>query len=146
MTLYQRISLTTGENVGEPGPLPRVFQGSMTDADLARVGEIVPLELAEYADAGFVPYTPPATPDPQARWVHRAIFKRKFTQAERIAIRLAEANEAVPIEARLALIDFREVLDATEKVNLDDIDVIGGLAFLVSLGLLGELRPAQIRE
>lgn len=146
MSLYQRISLATGENVGEPGPLPRVFQGSMSDADLARVGEIVPPELAEYADAGFIPYTPPPPEPEPVRWVHKAIFKRRFTSAERIAIRATEADAGTPAEVRAALIDFREVLDATEKVYLDDPDTIAGLDFLVTLGLLGALRPAQIRE
>lgn len=135
MANYQRRNLATGEDVGEPGPLPSELEG-LADLSLADLSWVDPAR--GFAGTGFFRVN--------GRWIHKAIFKRRFTQAERIAIRAAEASELISSEERAALTDFREVLDATEKVYLDDPDVIAGLAFLVALGLLGELRPAQIRE
>lgn len=136
--LYQRISLATGENVGEPGPLPRVFQGAMTDDTLARVGEIVPRELSEFADAGFIPYTPPP-PAPRAiREVHKLVFKLRFTADERIAIRAAAATNPV-VE------DIVDLIDSASTVLLDSQPLIDGVAAMVSLGLLNRSRVAAIR-
>jgi hypothetical protein len=134
--LYQRKTLSTDSNVGEPDLLP-IFLRGLPDETLAN------LESYGLPDTGYFPLPP--DPEPPVRWIHKALFKRRFTSAERISIRLAETNEAVPIEARLAMTDFREVLDATEKVYLDDPDVIAGLGLLVLLGLLTEDRPSEIR-
>lgn len=145
MSLYQRVLLSTGETVGAPAPLPADLVGGLTDDDLAVLGTLEP--AAHYAGYGFIRVPDPEPePPPVSRWVHKAIFKRRFTSEERIAIRLAESNEAIPQQARWALADFREVLDATDQVYLDDLDLIAGLGLLVTLGLLGPLRPGQIRE
>lgn len=133
---YQRKTLSTNADVGEAGPLPAHLRG-LSDLMLA---DLAPRGLP---DVGYFP-VPPA-PLPPDRWVHKAIFKRRFTQAERIAIRATENAVETPVEVRMALSDFREVLDATEKVYLDDPDVIAGLGFLVALGLLTSERPAEIR-
>jgi hypothetical protein len=139
--LYQRKRLSDMTDIGEPGPLPRVLQGSISDSDLANLDRCIPPELAaEYGGQGYFPYDPTAD-----RWVHRSAFKRRFTAEERIAIKAAETDNNVPAEARARLADFRDILDSTERVFLDDLDVIAGLAFLVQLGLLASGRPAQIR-
>lgn len=134
--LYQRKLVPSMVEVGEPAALPSELQG-LADADLADLRWTD--QALGYHGHGFFPATD------AGRWVHKAIFKRRFTQAERIAIRLAETSEEVPDEARAALIDFRDILDSTERVYLDDPDLIDGLAFLVSLGLLQSGRPAEIR-
>lgn len=137
MALYQRKSLATGEDVGAPAPLPRIFQGGMSDADLARVGELVAAEFVEeWGDAGFV--RAPDPPAPESRWVHQVLFKKRLAPAERIAIRAASASDA-------AIFDFLDVLNSSEQVNLDDEELVAALAYLVVLGLLAPDRPAEIR-
>jgi hypothetical protein len=136
--LYQRKTLSTGEEVGEPGLLPVRFQG-LSDAVLA---DLAPLGVP---DTGYFPVIEPEPEPEPVRWVHKAIFKRRLTSAERIAIRAAETDENVAEENRAALKDFRDILDSTNDVFLDDPDLVEGLGFLVLLGLLGPERPAEIR-
>lgn len=139
MALYQRKVISTGEEVGEPGPLPAGLRGLSDD-------QLTNLEGRGLPDTGFFPVPPPEPePEPPVRWIHKALFKRRFTVEERIAIRATEDAEETPAQVRFLLGDFREVLDATDQVYLDDPDLVNGLGFLVTLGLLGEERPAEIR-
>lgn len=139
MALYQRKLISTGEDVGEPGPLPRELMG-LRDESLADLPAALGEEFAAangWADTGYLPV---ADPEPAApRWIHKALFKRRFTAQERIAIRAASASDPV-------LFDFMDVLDTTEQVFLDDAELIQGLGYLVLLNLLGSGRMAQIRE
>lgn len=136
--LYQRISLASGDNVGDPAELPRVFQGSMRDADLARVGEIVPPELSEYADAGFIPFTPEAAEPTPIREIHKLVFKLRHTAEERIAIRAAAAGNPV-------VADMVDLIDSADTVLLDSEPLIQGLAAMVALGLIAPERVAELR-
>ena len=137
--LYQRISLATGDPVGDPAPLPREFQGSMTDADLARVGEVVARELSEYSDAGFVPYTPPAPePAPVIRWLHKAIVLQRIPAEKRIAVRMAAKTDPI-IE------DFLDLLRQTDQVDLDNANLIQGFGYLVQLELMTAEDVAAVR-
>lgn len=145
MALYQRKVIASGELIDEPAPLPEDLQGgSLTDAELEQLTDLNP--APHYAGQGFfrVP-DPEPEPPPPVRWIHKALFKRRFTSEERMAIRSAETDGAVPEQARRLLVDLREILDATDQVFLDDLDLIAGLDLLVSLGLIGALRPPQIR-
>lgn len=139
MTLsWQKRDLTAdngaGADVGPPGPLPRELVGRAADvlADLDWTPEAWGLR-----GFGFRIAPPVATPDPLARWLHKAIFKRRFTAAERIAIRAA--GLANPIVA-----DFSDLLDSADLVFLDDPDLAAGLGYLVSETLLTAGRPAEI--
>lgn len=134
MPLYQRKILSTDEAVGAVDVLPVHLRGLGNDvlADLAPMG---------LPDVGYFPVEEEEAP---VRWVHKAIFKRRLTQAERIAIRDAETDEGRTDEERKALADFRDLLDSADLVFLDDPDLAAGLAFLVSLGLLTSERPAEI--
>jgi hypothetical protein len=132
--LYQRRNLATGEDVGEPAELPASLQG-FSDAILADLSAALdPQACAElgYTKVGFYPE------DPAPRWIHKAVFKRRFTAEERIAIRLAALNDPI-------LADFMDVLDSTDRVFLDDFDLIAGLGYLVAQQLIGSGRPSQIR-
>jgi hypothetical protein len=62
---------------------------------------------------------------------------RKFTQAERIAIRTAAAGNAM-------LDDYIKLMDATSEIHTDDPDVIAGLQTLEAVGLLATGRAAEI--
>ena len=49
---YQRKLLADMSNIGEPGPLPKVLQGSLSDADLADLSWLPP-EITGYEGQGF---------------------------------------------------------------------------------------------
>jgi len=57
--LYQRKTLSTGENIGKPAALPLELVG-LTDASLADLSAAVPDAAPElwYEDQGFFPFTP----------------------------------------------------------------------------------------
>lgn len=62
-------------------------------------------------------------------------FLRRFTAPERAAIR-ASANPYV--------VDFMDLLNKATEVLQSDPDVQGGMAYLVSLGLLTQARADEI--
>jgi len=61
--LYQRKTLSTGENIGKPAALPLELVG-LTDASLADLSAAVPLAAPElgYEDQGFMPVSPDPAP------------------------------------------------------------------------------------
>lgn len=64
-------------------------------------------------------------------------FKRRLTQAERIAIRnLAKTNDVA--------FDFQDLLDSSQAVHLTDSDVSKGLAMLEAAGKLAPGRADEI--
>lgn len=127
---WQRLEL--GVAIGDPGPLPAELRGVAASelADLAWRGPA-------WEGVAYVPVPPPA-PAPARRWVSQADFKRRLTAPERIAIRAARSADPV-------VDDFVDILDSAPDVDLDDADLIAGLAYLVGLELLAEGRPAEIR-
>jgi len=62
-------------------------------------------------------------------------FLRRFTAPERVAIR-ASANPYV--------VDFMDLLNKATEISNADPDVQGGMAYLVSLGLLSQARADEI--
>lgn len=80
---------------------------------------------------GFVDVVTPAP----ASLISRLQFQRRFTLAERIAIR--SSNDPV-------VIDYRELGQLAEQIDLNDEDVIVGLGYLEQLGLIGQGRAAEI--
>ena len=69
------------------------------------------------------------------RKITKRAFMRRFTQAERIAIR----NSSDDI-----VIDIHEDLKSAINVSLDLKDTIDSLAYLVSVSILTSDRPAEI--
>lgn len=132
--IWQRLEL--GELVGDPGPLPPELRGRAASEllDLAGLGEA-------WAGVTYQPAPPPVVdPEPPViRWMSQADFKRRLTASERIAVRAARSLDPV-------IDDFLDILDSTTNVNLDDPDLINGLAYMVALGLIAPERPAQIRD
>ncbi|MBL8774063.1 MAG: hypothetical protein JNK30_21935 [Phenylobacterium sp.] len=127
--LYQRIIVSTGAEVGDPGPLPSTLEG-LTEAALANLpAHLDPTACAElgYDDAGFLPV---AEPEPAApRTVSRLAFMQRLSPQKRIAIRTAGKSDPV-IE------DFLDLLGAATLVDLDHADTMQGTAYLVAEGLL----------
>lgn len=64
-------------------------------------------------------------------------YLRRFTQAERIAVRAA-AKQSPELE------DYLSLLDLAENVDLQDPDIVGALAMLEYAGLIGAGRAAEI--
>ena len=62
-------------------------------------------------------------------------FLRRFTTAERIAIR-ASTNPVI--------VDFMQLLDLAQDVRLDDQDTVAGVKYLESMTLIGNGRAAEI--
>jgi len=134
MILYQQRTLVPAAAVGVAAPLPgnlaHLSDAQLADLD-ATLGRIAAKALG-YGGQGFV-----AVPDPLARWLHKAIVKRRLTAAERIAIRAAALSDPI-------IGDFMDLLDSADLVFLDDADLAAGLGYLVSVGLLGAGRVAEI--
>jgi hypothetical protein len=83
----------------------------------------------------------PVVIEPVVREVSGVSYMRRFTQAERIAIRAAASQSAV-------LDDYLKLLDATIQqggiVNLDDIDTVAAVQMLEQVGLIAAGRAAEI--
>lgn len=93
-----------------------------------------------FAQYNHILKRPDVTPTP-ARDISGVSYLRRFTQAERIAIRSAASGSAV-------LDDYLKLLDITIAqggvVNLDDPDTIAAVAMLESVGLLAPGRAAEV--
>ena len=64
-------------------------------------------------------------------------YLRRFTQAERIAIRTAAKTVA-------QLEDYLALLELADEVRSDDPDIVGALAMLEGAGLIGAGRAGEI--
>lgn len=139
MALYQRKLLADMSDIGEPGPLPRFLIG-LTDDVLADVSAKLDARACEELGVtghGFFPVAEEPAPAPRPRWVHKAIYLRRFTAAERIAIQAARGGDPI-------LNDLLYVLESAENIFLDDPDLAQGLGYLVQQGHLAARRPAEI--
>lgn len=132
MPLYQQRTLSTAEDVGEPGLLPVALRG-LSDEELAD------LTARGLPDTGFFPI-PEEEPEPEpepVRWIHKSVYLQRFTPQERIAIKAARSADPI-------IDDSLYVLEASELVYLDHPAIVNGLAYLVSQGLLEADRPAVL--
>lgn len=132
---YQRIVVSTGANVGAPGPLPDELMG-LADATLANLpAELPEATLAQlgYSDAGFLPVADP--PPPPLRTLARIDFIRRFTAAEMGAIQ----GSADPLVK-----NFLFMLTVVDAVELDNPDTQNGVGYLAQAGLITADRPAVI--
>lgn len=140
--LYQRKTLSTGENIGTPAALPAALIG-LNEASLADLSAAIPDAADElgYRGEGFFPFTPEPvivpTPEPAPVPLNKIDFLRLFLQGERIAIR--EAAKVNPIVA-----DYQDMLDAAGVVLLTDPDIVAGVPLLEQAGLLGAGRAVKI--
>jgi len=138
--LYQRKTLSTGENIGTPAALPAALVG-LNEASLADLSAAIPDAAGElgYEGEGFFPFTPEPTPAPEPAPIplNKIDFLRLFLQGERIAIR--EAAKVNPIIA-----DYQDMLDAAGVVLLTDPDIVAGVPLLETAGLFGAGRAVKI--
>ena len=98
-----------------------------------------PIEWAEYPFSDFNHVIQiPAPEAPVVRIVTKREYLGRFTQAERVAIRTA-AKQSAELE------DYLELLALSEDINLDDPDLVLGLAMLEGAGLITAGRAVEIR-
>lgn len=102
------------------------------------------LAYVAWVEAGNAPALG-VEPDPTPRILTKLAFRRRFTLAERIAMDGAPDNPALPAEARAALRTMARDLELAEEIDLDDSDVIAGLALLEQLGIIASGRAAEVR-
>lgn len=88
--LYQLKLLSDMSDIGEPGPLPKVLQGTLTDEWLADLAWLPP-EVTGYTGQGFFPV---ADPEP-APVVPDAVPRHKAKIALRRAGLLDDADAAI---------------------------------------------------
>ena len=93
------------------------------------------LEYNAWANAGNHP-TVGVEPVITSRVVSKLEFRRRFTLAERVAV-----DSATDATVNTLRID----LATAEEINLDDADVVAGLAYLEQLELIAGGRAAEIR-
>lgn len=88
-------------------------------------------DTAEWSPSrgGFVDIVAPTTT------ITRLQFQRRFSLPERIAIRASSD----PI-----VIDYREMGQLAEAIDLTDADVVQGVGYLEAQGLIGPGRAAEI--
>jgi hypothetical protein len=137
--LYQRKTLSTGNNVGPPAPLPAELVG-WPDSALANVSAAAPLAAAQlgYAGKGFFPVEEPAPPpQPPSTVLTRTEFLRLFTMAEVILIKqTAKTNELVDY--------YQYMLDSATTLDLNSQTVQDGVNGLEALNLITAGRAAQV--
>lgn len=86
-----------------------------------------------YDGSTFAPPAPVVLP----KIISKVQYLKRFTQAERIAIREAAKTSAV-------VNDYVQLLDAASDVDLADPDTVAGVQQLESAGLLAAGRAAEV--
>ena len=124
MSTYTVTNKTTGQEVTRYSASS--VQESLND---------VPYPLADYDHTEFAEDAPVVVNGPLV-WT-KLEYLRRFTQAERIAIRTAATQ--VP-----ALQDYLELLTLAEEIRSDDPDIVGALQMLEGSGLIGAGRAQGI--
>ena len=93
------------------------------------------IDWVSWCSAGNSP-TLGTEPEQGARFITKLDFRRRFTLTERVTV----DSSSDPM-VRTLLTD----LAMAEGINLDDEDVIDGLAYLEAHGLIAQGRAAEIR-
>lgn len=114
----------------------------VVSAQGAVVNTIVLADPADWTPpAGYSvrPYVEPPAPEPEdpppVLVLTQLAFLRRFTLAERLAIRASSD----PI-----VVDFLHLLNLAQDIRLDDADTLAGVAYLEQAGLLASGRAAVI--
>jgi hypothetical protein len=138
MILYQRKTLATGANLGDPGPVPECLLGWHDEA-LADVSATAPEAAVElgFAGQGFFPVDIPDPVQPSIRIMNKVDFLRLFTNLETFHI-----LQASLVNPDVSAYKYR--LDLANDVNLDDVDIQLGITALEAGKLLGPGRAVKI--
>ena len=94
-------------------------------------------------------FTPPAAPTPR-RWITCLAFDNRFTQAESVAIEIAQLDDpsaSMPArQAAAALRASQRKVDRATYIDLDRPDTRAGVLALEAGGLLGAGRALEILD
>jgi hypothetical protein len=90
----------------------------------------------------------PETPVTAKRIITIRSFKQRFTQAERVAVRIASLDDpSKPMEERqvaAAMADWQDILNSVLFVDLDFSETVAALQQMETLGLLADGRASEI--
>lgn len=98
--------------------------------------EWVGFEFATHAHDPLPDPVEPGSPAPVSQW-DRLDFLRRFTMAERIAIRAARVTDPI-------LDDFFSLLETAPTVHNNDPDTLAGMGYLVQQGHITVARRDEI--
>lgn len=106
-------------------------------ADTVIADNLIPLSSLDLSVLGMsrVGDAWEAVPDNSTPTIAPLTFLRRFTAPERVAIRSSHDPYVV---------DFLDLLNKATEISNADPDVQGGMAYLVSLGLLSQARADEI--
>lgn len=113
----------------------------------------------QYPDGNYRPVvtTKPAAveptepePTPARRVITIRAFKQRFTQAERVAVRLAGTDDPTRSmaerEQAATLADWQDILNSVQFVDLDFSETVAAVQLMERVGLLAEGRGTEILE
>lgn len=80
---------------------------------------------------------PPPPPAPLHMRLTKLEFLRRFSQAERIAMRNAAAQSP-------EMHDYMAMLELAEEIFLDDADTVAGVTLLESVGIIAPGRATEV--
>ena len=76
-------------------------------------------------------------PEPTSNIVTKLEYLRRFTTAERVAIRAAASANPV-------LDDYLKLMELAQEINLDDTDTVAAVQMLEQAGLIAAGRAAEV--
>lgn len=89
-----------------------------------------------FAQYNHILKKPESTPAPQ-RTITKLEYLRRFTTAERVAIRAAAATNPV-------LEDYLKLMELAQEINLDDADTVAAVQMLEQAGLIAPGRAVEV--
>ena len=98
-------------------------------------------EATDFPEFPFAQYNhilkkPESTPA-QQRLITKLEYLRRFTTAERVAIRAAAAANPV-------LEDYLKLMELAQEINLDDADTVAAVQMLEQSGLIASGRATEV--
>lgn len=85
-----------------------------------------------------------AIPQPVSRILTHLEFRRRFTQAERIAVDNYASNTSLTAAQKATFCTLLEDMRVASGINLDDPGTIMGVKYLEQCGLIAVGRAAEI--
>ena len=101
----------------------------------AQAQEVNGFDLVNYDHTAWNPEAPPAAPT--SRTMTKLEYLRRFTTAERVAIRAAAASNPV-------LDDYLKLMELAQEIDTGDADTIAAVTMLEQAGLIAAGRANEV--